>query len=148
MTKKTRLVIITAMICLKIMFCVQWPRNQGGKGGNCPLSFQKLSHKNAIKPKNSSFGGHFAPLAPSAFGALRGHWFGKLNYYIASFFFTLEKVLLAIFSPNNSSNHFFSFGNFRCYCYNIRLLYFVIWASFCYKFSEIWKFLLQEVTVL
>ena len=53
--------------------CGQWPRNQGGKGGNCPLSFQKLSHKNAIKPKYSSFGGHFAPLAPSAFGALRGH---------------------------------------------------------------------------
>ena len=52
---------------------MQWPRNQGGKGGNCTPSFQKLSHKNAIKPKTSSFGGHFAPLAPAAFGALRGH---------------------------------------------------------------------------
>ena len=58
----------------------QWPRNQGGKGGNCPLSFLKLSHKNAIKHKNSSFWGHFAPLAPSAFGALRGHW---TEYYEA-----------------------------------------------------------------
>ena len=33
----------------------------------------ELSHKNAIKHENSDFGGHFAPPAFPAFGALRGH---------------------------------------------------------------------------
>ena len=44
-----------------------------------------MSHKNAIKPKNSSFRGHFAPLAPSAFGALRGHCQKLLKWQFLTF---------------------------------------------------------------
>ena len=39
----------------------QWPRERGCRGCNCTPRFQKLSHKNAIKPKNSCFWGVLHP---------------------------------------------------------------------------------------
>ena len=38
-----------------IVYYIQWRRSQGCRGCNCSPSFQKLSHKNAIKPMNFEF---------------------------------------------------------------------------------------------